>query len=269
MREHRVRGKVTIITGASQGIGKEIAFTFARAGARLVLAARSAEALEDLAAALRREGAEVLVVPTDVSREADVQHLIELTQSTYHRIDIVVCNAGVYIRSAVKDVTLATIRKTMDVNYYGTVSVILAVLPLLLAQRNGHIIAISSVAGKKGLPKDAAYAASKFAITGFMDVLRQELHGSGVYASTILPERVDTEMIGTLRVPLVSRKLPPARVARAVLRAVRQRRREIVISFFGPKALILASALWPALGDWVVRVFGLEGVEMVEGRTYE
>jgi short-subunit dehydrogenase len=92
----------------------------------------------------------------------------------------------------------------MEVNYHGTVSVIRATLPHLMAQRSGHIVAISSVDGKKGLPKDAAYAASKFAVTGFMDVLRQELRGTGVYASTVFPERVDTPMIATLRLPRVS-----------------------------------------------------------------
>ena len=269
MNDSRVRGKVTIVTGASSGIGREIAHVFAGAGARLVLASRSAQPLEALAAELRKKGGDVLAVPTDVTREADVQLLIQRTLGAYRGVDTVICSAGIYIRGEAKDLSPETIRRSMEVNYHGTVSVIRAALPHLLAQRSGHIVAISSVDGKKGLPKDAAYAASKSAVTGFMDVLRQELRGTGVYASTIFPERVDTPMIATLRLPRASQRLSPARVARAVLRAVRQRRREIVVSFLGPKTLILASAAWPALGDWLVRIFRLEGVEMAEGTPDE
>jgi len=269
MNDSRVRGKVTIVTGASGGIGRDIARVFAEAGARLVLASRSPQPLEALAAELRQKGGDVTAVPTDVTREADVQLLIERTLGAYRRVDTVICSAGIYIRSEAKDLSPETIRRSMEVNYHGTVSVIRAALPHLMAQRSGHIVAISSVDGKKGLPKDAAYAASKFAVTGFMDVLRQELRGTGVYASTIFPERVDTPMIATLRLPRVSQRLSPARVSRAVLRAVRQRRREVVVSFLGPKTLILASAAWPALGDWLVRIFRLEGVEMAEGTPDE
>ena len=136
-----------------------------------------------------------------------------------------------------------------------------AVLPYLLAQGSGHIVAVTSVDGKKGLPPDGAYVASKFAATGFMDVLRQELRGTGVYASTILPGRVDTPMIETLDVPLASAKISRERVARAIVRAVRQRRREIVIPFSGPKALIVLSSIWAGMGDGLVRVFKLEGRE--------
>jgi len=257
-----------IVTGASSGIGREVARTFARAGARVVLAARTIPALEELVEELKKEGHEALVVPTDVTSEADVRRLVERTQATFQRVDIVVCSAGVYIRGPVRDLSLESIRRCMEVNYYGSVHVIRAVLPLLLAQRSGHIVAISSVDGKKGLMPDAAYAGSKHAVTGFMDVLRQELHGTGVFASTILPERVDTPMIRTLRLPRVSRRIPPAEVARAVLRAVKHRRREMIVSYLGPKTLIVASAIWPALGDWIVRVLHLEGVEMSEGTPH-
>jgi dehydrogenase/reductase SDR family protein 7B len=174
----------------------------------------------------------------------------------------------VYIRAAVKDLSLESIRKCMDTNYYGAVHLIRAVLPQMLARRSGHIVAVSSVDGKKALPPDAAYAASKYALTGFMDVLRQELRETGVYASTIFPERVDTPMIDDIELPLMSRRLPPSAVAKAVITAVRQRRREVVLSFAGPKFLIVASAIWPALGDWLVRIFRLEGVELEKGTMH-
>lgn len=261
MSDDRVRNAVTIITGASSGIGRATAQLCAAAGARLVLAARSQEKLAALQSELGSAGAEVLIVPTDVTREADVRRLVEATLARFGRVDIAVCNAGVYIRSAVKDLSLDTIEQCMNVNYYGTVYLIRAVLPLMLAQRSGHIVAVTSVDGRKGLPPDGAYVASKCAATGFMDVLRQELRGTGVYASTILPGRVDSPMIAGLAVPAASPKIPTTRVGRAILRAVRCRRREIVVPFAGPKTLIVLSALWPALGDWIVRILKLEGKE--------
>ena len=261
MPQDRVRNAVTIITGASSGIGKATAHVFARAGARLVLAARSLENLESLRKELKAYGNEVLIVPTDVTKEADVKRLVDEAVARFGHVDIAICNAGIYIRSAVKDLSLEAIERCMNVNYYGTVHLIRAVLPLMLAQKSGHIVAVTSVDGRKGLPPDGAYVASKFAATGFMDVLRQELRGTGVWASTILPGRVDTPMIARLDVPVASAKISSARVGRAVLRAVRTRRRELVIPCAGPKALIVLSALWPGLGDWLVRVFKLEGKE--------
>lgn len=268
MGTDRIRGKVVCITGATGGIGNEIARAFAREGARLVLSGRNAAALDTIAAALKSNGAEVVTVASDVTVPADVERLVAAATQAMGGIDIVVCNAGVYIRGAVKDLSLESIRQSMDTNYYGAVHLIRAVLPQMLARRSGHIVAVSSVDGKKGLPPDAAYAASKYALTGFMDVLRQELHGTGVYASTIFPERVDTPMIDGLELPLMSRRLPPAAVARAAVKAVRQRRREIVLSFIGPKFLIVASTVWPALGDLLVRIFRLQGVELDKGTTH-
>lgn len=265
MGTDRIRGKVVCITGATGGIGNEIARAFAREGARLVLSGRNTTALDAIAAELQRGGTDVLAVASDVTVPADVARLVAEAAKAMGGIDIVVCNAGVYIRGAVKDLSLESIRLCMETNYYGAVHLIRAVLPPMLARRSGHIVVISSVDGKKGLPPDAAYAASKYALTGFMDVLRQELRGTGVFASTIFPERVDTSMIDGLELPLMSRRLPPSAVGRAVVKAVRQRRREVVLSFAGPKFLIVASAIWPALGDWLVRIFRLQGVELDKG----
>lgn len=268
MGTDRIRGKVVCITGATGGIGNEIARAFAREGARLVLSGRNAAALEAIAAELKHRGTDVLTVTSDVTVPADIERLVAEATQAMGGIDIIVCNAGVYIRGAVKDLPLESIRTSMETNFYGAVHLIRAVLPQMLARRSGHIVAVSSVDGKKGLPPDAAYAASKYAMTGFMDVLRQELRQTGVYASTIFPERVDTPMIEGLALPLMSRRLPPTAVGRAAVKAVRQRRREVVLSFAGPKFLIVASTVWPALGDWLVRVFRLQGVELDKRTTH-
>jgi short-subunit dehydrogenase len=265
----RIQGKVVVVTGASGGIGAEIARAFARAGARIVLSARNVPVLESLATELRSGGTETLIVPSDVTSAGDMQQLVREVVTSFGAIDILVCNAGVYVRGAVKDLPMESVRQCMETNFYGAVHLIREVLPAMLARRAGHIVAVASVDGKKGLPPDAAYAASKYALTGFMDVLRQELRGTGVYASTIFPERVDTPMIGNLELPMMSRRVPPSTVARAAVRAVQQRRREIIVSFAGPKFLIVASAIWPALGDWLVRIFRLQGVELEKGTLHE
>jgi short-subunit dehydrogenase len=149
----------------------------------------------------------------------------------------------------------------MAVNFYGSLHLILRALPGMLERRHGSIVAVTSMDAKKGLPRDAPYAASKFALTGFMDVLRQELHGTGVSASTVLPGRVDTPMIERLNVPWVSRKISADRTARAVVWAIRRGPAEVFVPYASMKLFALASAISAPLGDWLARTFRLEGEE--------
>jgi NAD(P)-dependent dehydrogenase (short-subunit alcohol dehydrogenase family) len=190
-----------------------------------------------------------------------MDHLVESALQQFGRIDILVCNAGIYPRGRVRTLTLQDYERCMSVNFYGALYLIQRVLPHMLQRKSGHIVVVSSVDGRKGLPMDAAYVSSKFAITGFMDVLRQEIHETGVYASTILPGRVDTPMIASLRVPLVSAKISSDRVARTVVRAIHKKKAEIIVPYLGPKALVVLSTISPRFGDWMVRFFRLEGKE--------
>jgi short-subunit dehydrogenase len=254
-----MRDSVAIITGASSGIGRATALALARRGLRLALTARNRAGLEAIESDIRTQGGSVFIQPTDVTDRAQTDAFVAETLHRFGRIDIAVCNAGQYVQGAVAQLTVGDFERAMAVNFYGALHVIFAVLPHMLARRSGHIVAVSSVDGKKGLPLDAAYVASKFALNGFMDVLRQELHGTGVYASTILPGRVDTPMIDHLSVPSVSAKIPSARVAGAIIRAIRRRKAEVIVPFVGPASLILINALSPATADWLVRVLRLEG----------
>jgi len=259
MRAVRMQDSVAIITGASSGIGRATALALARQGVRLALAARNRAGLEAVENDVRTAGGAVFTRPTDVADRAETNALVAETLQRFGRIDIAVCNAGQYVRGAVAQLAVGEFERVMAVNFYGALHVIFAVLPHMLGRKSGHIVAVSSVDGKKGLPLDAAYVASKFALTGFMDVLRQELRGTGVHASTILPGRVDTPMIDHLWVPRVSAKIPSERVARAILRAIRRRKAEVIVPFVGPASLILVNALSPATADWLVRVLRLEG----------
>ncbi|MGQ9779075.1 MAG: SDR family NAD(P)-dependent oxidoreductase [Bacillota bacterium] len=253
--------KIVVITGASSGIGRATAVEFVRAGASVVLAARNEKVLADLAAELAPLGREVLVVPTDVSQRSQVKRLVEETLARFGRIDVYVSNAGVYHRCPVRELKIEDVERVMAVNFYGFLYGVQEVLPHMLARKEGHIVLVSSVDGKKGLPPDGAYVAAKFAVTGLAEVLRQELYGTGVHVSTILPGRVDTPLIADLEVPRISAKIPPEKVAKAILKAVRKKKAEVVVPWLGPKTLIFLNTLSPRLGDWAVRVFRLEGEE--------
>ena len=189
--------KIFVITGASDGIGAEIARQLARAhggGAGFVLAARSADKLEAVAAQCRVRGSEVLVVPTNVSEEPQCRALIEQAITRFDRIDALVNNAGVSAHALFADVKpqdLHWYEKLMKVNLWGAVWCTHAALPHL-KESKGHIVAVSSLAGLLGVPGRTAYSATKFAMTGFFEALRAELKSAGVSVTTAYPGVVAT-----------------------------------------------------------------------------
>ncbi len=257
-------GKSVIITGASSGIGKCIALRFAKRGANLILVARNRGALEQVARQARASSRQVVIEALDVADRSAVQEMVGRAVEQFGRVDIVVAAAGQYIRLHGRDMSIEAVRNSIDVNFFGTVNVFLAALPDMLERQSGRLIAISSVDGKKGLPRDAAYVAAKFAVTGFMDSMRQDLRGSGVELTTILPGRVDTPMIGTLDVPWISRKISPERVALVVERSLKKHKPEIIVPLLGPKLLLWTAAISTRLADGLIRLFHLEGISSLE-----
>ncbi|RAK68164.1 SDR family oxidoreductase [Hymenobacter edaphi] len=184
------RNQVVWVTGASAGIGEALARAFAQAGARLVLSARNEAELQRVAAACAP--AETLVVPLDLADAASLPAKVPLVLARYGRLDVLVNNGGVSQRSLALETALDVDRRLMEVNYFGTVALSKAVLPLLLRQGSGRIVTISSLVGRFGTPYRSAYAASKHALHGFFDSLRAELHGSGVGISLICPGFIRT-----------------------------------------------------------------------------
>jgi short-subunit dehydrogenase len=263
---HEFRPKTVVVTGASSGIGRATAIAFGKRGANVVLAARREQALEEVRQAVQALGAHTLVVPTDVSDPAQVKNLVDASLVRFGSIDVFVANAGMYLRCACQDLTAEDVEQVMAVNFLGSVRCLLEVLPHMLQRGAGHLVVVSSVDGKKGIPPDGAYVASKFALTGFADVLRQELRGTGVHVSTILPGRIDTPMIADIEVPSVSAKVPPERVAEAIVRAVVKRKAEVLVPLAGSKTLLLVNTVSPRAGDWLVRHLHLEGVECRSGQ---
>jgi NADP-dependent 3-hydroxy acid dehydrogenase YdfG len=250
--------QVAVVTGASSGIGESTALALARAGAHVALAARRDALLARVADQIGALGREALVLPTDVTDQAQVEHMIRAVVERWGRIDLLVSNAGEYVRTPVENLTVETIQQSMAVNYYGGVYAILAALPYMRAQNKGHIVVVTSMDGKKGVPPDAPYVSAKFALTGFAEVLRQELHGSGIYVTNVLPGRVDTAMIEQLNFHWISGKISADAVAQAILNGIQKRRPEVIVPFQA-YFLYFLNVISPRLGDWAVRSFRLDG----------
>jgi short-subunit dehydrogenase len=241
--------RVTIITGASSGIGEATARELAREGYALVLAARSATAIERLAGELARAGAPALPVPTDVSQPAQLRRLVELTLERFGRVDALVNNAGVGETresaagcGGVADLTLHT-------NLLAPIALSRVVLPTMLAQRSGHIVNIGSVAGHIGLPHNSSYSASKHGLRGFSASMRRQLLGTGVHVSLISPGFIRTAMTEGNPLPMPG----PALIGRAVARVLRRPRREVVVPGIYRAVIRLNDAL-PGLVDLALRV---------------
>jgi NAD(P)-dependent dehydrogenase (short-subunit alcohol dehydrogenase family) len=252
--------KVAIVTGASLGIGRATALALAEQGACVALASRNSEALSALAKELKRQGREVLVITTDVTQRDEVEALVQEVVAQWGRVDILISNAGEYIRAPITDLDPATIQRSLDVNFFGGVYCVKAVLPHMLRQKSGHIVFVTSMDGKIGLPPDAPYVSAKFALTGFCEVLRQEVRDQGISVTNVLPARVDTPMIENLRFSWISPKLAPESVAKAILMGIRKRK-PIVILPPGAKLLYYINVFAPTLSDRLARLFHLEGWE--------
>jgi NAD(P)-dependent dehydrogenase (short-subunit alcohol dehydrogenase family) len=224
------RPEVVVITGASSGIGRATARAYARRGARLVLASRSRAALETVAAECRALGARALVVPTDVSLEAQVQALAAAAVAQYGRIDVWVGNAGVFAYGSFDELPPGVFRQVVETNLMGQVHGARAALPYFRRQGRGTLILVASLYSRVASPGILPYVTSKYGLLGFAEGLRQELRGSGIRVRVILPGSVDTPIYqhAANLTGKKARPLPPvtspARVARAIVRSADRRR---------------------------------------------
>jgi NADP-dependent 3-hydroxy acid dehydrogenase YdfG len=250
--------KVAIVTGASSGIGRATALALARQGACVALAARRESSLLELADEIKASGRKALVFPTDVTQREQVEAMVNGVLSQWGRVDILIANAGEYIQGSIIDLDPADLQRSLNVNYFGGVYCIKAVLPHLLAQKSGQIVAVTSMDGKIGLPPDAPYVSAKFALTGFCEVLRQEVNAQGIAVTNVMPGRVDTVMIEHLRFPWISAKISPESVARSIIDAIRKRT-PIVIVPPQAKLLYYVNVFAPKLSDRISRFFRLQG----------
>jgi short-subunit dehydrogenase len=231
----KLGNRVAVITGASSGIGRATGLLFARDGARLVLAGRRAEPLEAAAAACRQSGTEALAVPTDVSKSDECQALIAAATSQFGKVDILVNNAGFAIFDPIAEAAKSDLERMMQTNYFGMVYCTQAVLPQMLERGEGSIVNVASIAGIMGFAGMGGYSASKFAIVGFTEALRDEVLDRGIAVSLVCPGTTKTDFFVTAekgKMPAASRLIlgiAPQRVARSIVRATKHGTARIVV----------------------------------------
>jgi NADP-dependent 3-hydroxy acid dehydrogenase YdfG len=252
-----LRRAVVAVTGASAGIGRATALAFARAGARLVVAARRADRLAELVDEIRKGGGEAVAVETDVADPAQVDRFVQAAVSTFGRLDVLVNNAGYGARGRVEATPVAAYEQLMRVNYLGTVYGCQSAIPVMRRQGAGVIINVSSIVGHRSLPTGGAYAATKAAQISLTEALRVELRGTGVFACSVHPIGTDSEFGDVVAREsghdvggAVGPQQKSEAVAEAIVRCARRPRPE-VYPYRMSRVLVWLNAMAPSVVDWL------------------
>lgn len=255
-----MKDKVVIITGATSGIGRALAYECAARGARLVISGRNSEKLMEISEDILKTGIKVLPVKADVSVEDDCRNLIAGAIEKFGTIDVLINNAGMSMRALFEEVELDVLRKLMDTNFWGTVYCTKYALPGLL-KSHGSLVGVSSIAGYKGLPGRTGYSSSKFAMKGLLEVIRIEnmkkgLHvliaAPGFTASNIRNVALAKDGSQQGETPLDESKLMPAEtVAYKIANAIEKRKRTLILTTTG-KMTVLLNKFFPSFMDKMV-----------------
>ncbi|HEX3219215.1 MAG TPA: SDR family oxidoreductase [Candidatus Limnocylindria bacterium] len=248
--------QVVVITGASQGIGRETALEMARQGAKLVLAARNEEALGELAHQVERLGGEAEVVPTDVAEHEQLANLGDRATERFGRIDTWVNDAAVSVYSRFDEMTPEEVERVIRVNLLGQMFGSQVAISHMKPRRQGRIVNIGSALSERAIPLQSAYVASKHGVQGFSEALRLEMEHErrGIEVVVILPSSINTPLFNFARSKMGVKPMPvppvyePRVVAQAICHAAEHGGREIVAGGWG-KLLILAQRLSPTLLD--------------------
>lgn len=209
--------KVALVTGAGRGIGKAVALSLAKLGCRVVLAARTARQLSEVQQEIQRAGGAAIAIPTDLTRDEDIDTLVRESQREFGAVDILINNAGWGKRAPVVRAKIEDWDQTLRVNLRAPMILAQKLLPAMIAKGEGAVINISSVSGKSGEADGAAYSASKFGLIGFTESLYEEVREQGIKVAVILPGFVDTPMIPPVKHLDRSKMIQADDVAQAVL----------------------------------------------------
>jgi NAD(P)-dependent dehydrogenase (short-subunit alcohol dehydrogenase family) len=249
------RGRTALITGASSGIGRDISLSLARLGVRVAILARRNDPLARLADEIRAGGGEALVLLADVSQRGQVRDAVQRALADFGQLDILVNSAGMVIPAPVESLKPADLQRMLQVNLFGTLHSMQAVIPSMRHAGAGNIVNIASLAGRRGLPPLGGYSASKFALVGLTEALRVDLRGSGIKVSLVMPTVVDTPMTDnfvaaeeTTSIPGLVSGIPVQWVTWATVAAICFGLTEVDVP---PGAVVLEkmAALFPGLTD--------------------
>jgi short-subunit dehydrogenase len=243
----KIKGKIAWITGASSGIGASLAARLFEEGATVIISARSASKLEEMKARFDLVAPDrCFVVPCDVTSMSSIQEALEQVRLKAGRVDILVNNAGVSQRSYALDTSLDVDRELFEVNFFGAVAVTKGIAPLMVSQGSGHIVVISSMAGKYGFRMRSAYSASKHALQGYFETLRAELTRDNIQITIVCPGRIKTDIsvhslmgdgqkYGKMDQGQ-AKGVPVEKCAKIIVRAIEHNRKEV---FIGKRELLL------------------------------
>ena len=194
-----IKDKVVIITGASAGIGEATAKLLASKGAKVVLGARREDHLKRITDEIKQNGGQAIYQVLDVTKQEDNDNIVKLAKDTFGRVDVIFLNAGLMPNAPLSALKTAEWHQMVDVNIKGVLNGVAAVLPSFVAQKSGHVIAVSSVAGLKAYPGGAVYGGTKWFVRDFMEVLRMDsaMEGTNIRTATLYPAAINTELLST------------------------------------------------------------------------
>lgn len=251
-----------LVTGASGGLGTYIAREFARRGVRLALTAFPGNDLEEIRAEVEKYGCECVALVSDLRNRGEIQQLIETILKRFGRVDILVNNAGIECTSYYHELSEANILDILNINLEAPMILTRLLLSQMLKQQRGHVINISSLAGKSGPAFQEPYSATKAGLIAFTESLRATYHNSGVSASVIVPGFVEAGIYAKLKVhagcaaPALLGTSSPDSVALAVLRAIERNAPEIIVNPLPVRPLLAFTALFPSAGEWLISKMG-------------
>jgi len=247
-------GKVAIVTGASSGIGAATALRLAGLGADVVGAARRADRLEETMAACRAKRPASFGQVTDVARRDECERLAEVARDRFGHVDVIVNNAGVSLHRAAAETTVEDIEQVTAINYFGAVYLTMAALPGLIDQGGGSVVNVTSVAGYLPNALEAAYGASKAALSRWSHGLAVDLHGTGVHVGVLSPGPIETEIWSDPDEDYRGKLYPPEVVADGVVRMVERRLVHLTV----PRQFGAVGAMYPLAGRpmrWGIRKY--------------
>ena len=258
--------RIIAVTGASSGIGRAVAVRLARDGASLAICARRGDRLGQVAAEIEAAGGRALPFVGDVTSEHDMAELVRISLERYQRLDVMICNAGFGVAGAIDVMPPEQMRRLLDVNYLGTYHAARAALPVFRRQGSGHLVIVSSIVGKRGVPYMGAYSATKFAQVGLAESLRSELAGSNIHVTVVFPVSTETEFFDVMSRETGAdpqRSAGPTQsaeqVANAIARAIEHPVPE-VYPYPRSRGLVWLNALAPGICDRFVKRFGRKPV---------